>query len=195
MRSRRSFQNRRSKSCSKSKCRWIDAVSQAYHKQCKGGNIRSQFLTDVERIPDPSQQDPNRKNLLVLDDIMLGPQNSAESYYCRGRHNAVDVIYISQSYFRLPRQTIQENANFFVFFLQDNKNLIHIFNDHCAADNVPLKTFSDFCNQVWTKNAHNFVVIDLTRPVNCGKYRKNLTTYWCPHYDQLTHCNGVPSSV
>ena len=102
-------------------CGGMEKILQAYHGECKGGDIRSHFFTDVQCIPDPSEKDPDRKNLLVLDDIMLGPQNSAESYHCRGRHNAVDVIYISQSYFRLARQTIRENANFFVFFFQDNK--------------------------------------------------------------------------
>ena len=52
---------------------------------------------------------------------MLGPQNKAEAYYTRGRHNNVDTIYIAQNYFRLPRQTVRENANLFMLFRQDAK--------------------------------------------------------------------------
>jgi len=78
---------------------------------CKG-DINAEFYTDVTRIPDPAAHDPTQKNLLILDDIMLGPQNTAEAYYTRGRHNNVDVFYISQNYFRLPRQTVRENETF-----------------------------------------------------------------------------------
>ena len=139
----------------------------------------------MSKIPVPIYQDPAYKNLLILDDIMLGPQSKAEAYYTRGRHNNFDVFYISQSYFRLPRQTVRENANFFVFFLQDKNNLSHIYNDHCASDDISYETFTKFCSNVWNDNKHNFVTIDLTRPVNGGKYRKNLTEFWAPLYDKL----------
>ena len=42
---------------------------------------------------------------------------------------------------------------------------------------------TQFCSDVWNENKHNFVTIDLTRAVNCGKYRKNLTKVWLPLYD------------
>lgn len=147
--------------------------------QCKGG-IDATLYGDVAEILDPSAYDTSRKNLLIFDDIMLGSQNKAEAFFTRGRHNNIDVIYIAQSYFRLPRQTVRENANFFIFFKQDNKNLSHIYQDHCSVDGVPFETFKDFCTSVWDESKHNFVTIDLTRPSYCGKYRKNLNDYWIP---------------
>ena len=92
----------------------------------------------------------------------------------------MDVFYIAQNYFRLPRQTVRENANFFILFKQDSKNLSHIYQDHCAADGIPFDVFSTFCSDVWTANKHNFVTINLTRPVYGGKYRRNLDDYWMP---------------
>ena len=145
---------------------------------CRGG-IDATFSDDVNDIPDPSENDPERKNILVFDDIMLGPQNKAEAYYTRGRHNNVDVFYISQSYFRLPRQTVRENANLFLFFKQDSTNLSHIYQDHCAVDGIPFDVFKNFCADVWS-DKHNFVTIDLSRPISAGKYRKNLNDYWVP---------------
>ena len=56
----------------------------------------------------------------------LGKQNRAEANYTRGRHNNCDTIYISQNYFRLPRQTILEDA--------------HIYADHC--DDIPKEEFN-----------------------------------------------------
>ena len=144
---------------------------------CKGG-IDASFFNDVNMIPDPTEHDASQKNLLVLDDIMLSPQNSIEQYFSRGRHNNVDVIYITQSYFRLPRQTIRENANLFVLFPQDGKNLSYIYQDLCSGDDVSFEMFSLMCNDWWRTGKHNFITIDLSKPVNNGKYRKNFNRIW-----------------
>ena len=151
----------------------IENAIDDYDSICKGG-VDASFFDDVTSIPDPTEHDALRRNLLVLDDVMLGPQNKVETYFTRGRHNNVDVVYITQSYFRLPRQTIRENANLFMFFSQDRKNLVHIFNDHCAGDGIPFDTFCEFCNDVWREGKHNFVTIDLSGSVDNGKYRNNL---------------------
>ena len=148
-----------------------------YNGPCKGG-IDATFSDNVENIPDPSEHDPTRKNLLIFDDVMLGNQNKCEAYYTRGRHNNVDVFYIAQSYFRLPRQTVRENANLFILFKQDNTNLSHIYRDHCSFDAIPFEVFKGFCADVWRGGKHNFVTLDTSRPADGGKYRRNLNDYW-----------------
>ena len=96
----------------------LEQFIEDYSLTCKGG-VDAVFFEDVARIPDPCEHDASKKNVLVLDDVMLGPQNKVEAYFTRGRHNNVDVIYIMQSYFRLPRRTIRENTNMFILFNQD----------------------------------------------------------------------------
>ena len=149
----------------------IEQFIDEYSESHKGG-IDAQFLEDVADIPDPKDHDPNCKSLLVLDDIMLGPQNKAEAYYTRGRHNNIDTIYITQNYFHLPRQTVRENTNLIMLFKQDGKNLNHIHQDHCT--DIRFNEFSDFCNDVWRQGEHNFVTINLAVPnAQQGKYRCN----------------------
>ena len=108
----------------------------------KEGGITANFYDDCSEIPDPKDLNPEQKNLLILDDCFLGKQNKAEAYYTRGRHNNCDTIYISQNYFRLPRQTIRENANLIILFPQDTKNLNHIHTDHC--NDISNTEFKDF---------------------------------------------------
>ena len=168
----------------------IEKFLQEYDGPCKG-NIQVSFETDDSSILDPKDYDAGKKNLLLLDDIMLSPQNRVEQFFTRGRHSNIDVFYIAQSYFRLPRHSIRENGNLFIFFRQCKKNLCHIYQDHCAADGISFEDFSRFCNDVWNESRHNFVVIDLTKPVHCGKFRKNFTDYWSPKFDNLTdYING-----
>ena len=94
-------------------------------------NIVCNFYQSAEDVPDPRELG---KNLMVFDDLLLDKQNICESYYVRERHSNVDCFYLSQHYFKLPRQTIEENPNFICLFPQDLKNLNHIFDDHVGSD-------------------------------------------------------------
>ena len=164
-------------------CGGIDNCLRDYNGYCPF-SISSDFSSDVTNIPDPTQLSPAKKNLLILDDCMLGPQNNIENYFCRGRHQNVDCLYITQSYFRLPRNTIRENSNLFFIFPQDSKNLAHIYRDLAATDGIDYQTFQKFCTNVW-RQKYNFVTVDLSKPCDLGKYRKNLCDYWSPKYDRL----------
>ena len=140
----------------------------------KRGSIQAKFYGDCTTIPDPTDLDVVENNLLILDDCLLGPQGKEGAYYPRGRHNNCDTFYISQNYFRLPRQTIRENTNFIILFPQDAKHLMHIHADHCD-DDMSLQEFKDYCQKVWNEANHNLITIDLTW-LN-GKYRKNLDCF------------------
>ena len=154
-----------------------DNFFELYVGKCKGG-INAEFVDDVDLIPDPAEFDAEKKNVLVLDDVLLGPQNKIEDMYTRGRHNGIDTFYLAQNYFKIPRQTVRENSNFIVLFPQDMKNLNHIYNDHCSGDGISCEQFIDFCNSVWRSGKHKYVILDLTRDANKGKYRTNLEQFW-----------------
>ena len=102
------------------------------------------FYQSTEDVPDPRELSSEKKNLMVFDDMLLGKQNTCESYYVRGRHSNVDCFYLAQNYFKLPRQTIRENANLTCLFPQDLKNLNHIFEDHGASD-MTKEEFRQLC--------------------------------------------------
>ena len=53
------------------------------------------------------------KGSVVIFDDMLGARNSSQidEFFIRGRHEKLDVYYISQSYFALPRQSIRNNSD------------------------------------------------------------------------------------
>ena len=105
-------------------------VVQEWAKSIKNkSNIKCIFFETASDVPDPRDL-----NSMIFDDLLLERQNKCECYYIRGRHSNVDCFYLSQNYFKLPRQTIRENANFICLFPQDLKNINHIFNDHVGDD-------------------------------------------------------------
>ena len=50
------------------------------------GGITANFYENCEDIPDPKSLNPKLKNVIILDDCYLGPQNKAGAFYSRGRH-------------------------------------------------------------------------------------------------------------
>jgi len=80
--------------------------------QTQKSDIECKFFENASDVPDPRELSPDKKNLMVFDDLLLEKQNKREVYYTRGRHSNVDCFHLAQNYFKLSRQTIRENANF-----------------------------------------------------------------------------------
>jgi hypothetical protein len=75
-----------------------------------------EILEGVSSIPklDTKTYEKGTQSLLVLDDLVLSKNLSAvEEVYIRGRKLGVSVIFISQSYFRIP-SVIRQNCSYIV---------------------------------------------------------------------------------
>ena len=66
--------------------------------------IKCEFFENGEDIKDPKELNSSDKYLMIFDDVLLEKQNKCNDFYTRGRHSNVDCFYLSQNYFRLPRQ-------------------------------------------------------------------------------------------
>ena len=53
------------------------------------------------------------KGSIVIFDDMFGARNSSQKdkFYTGSRHEVLSVLYVSQSYFGLPRQSLRNNSN------------------------------------------------------------------------------------
>ena len=111
----------------------IDALAKNQLQHSKEP-IECNFYESADNVPDPTGLSPDHKNLMIFDDLLLQKQNKCEAFYVCGRHSNCDCLYLSQNFFKLPFQTIRENANFFCLFHQDLKNIAHIFNEHVSQE-------------------------------------------------------------
>ena len=134
-------------------------------------DVECKFYESAEDIPDPRELSSHKNNLMVIHDVLLEKQITSVWYYVRGRHSNVDCFYLAQNYFKLPRQTIRENANLICLVPQDLKNLNHNFDDHVVSD-MTKDEFSQLCKTAWEKQ-HGFVIIDLSSKKHNGKYRRD----------------------
>lgn len=136
------------------------------------------FNADDE-IKDPSEIDPNTSHIMVFDDVMNADQSKIKDYFCRGRHNNVNVFYLCQSLHKIQKHCIRDNANAFILFHQDSKTLKYFYDTHISGD-MSFDEFQNFCNESWG-NKHGFVVLNLTEKPYCGKYLKNLLEIYVPN--------------
>ena len=142
-------------------------------------DVECKFNESAEDVSDPRELSSAKKNLMVFDDLLLAKQNTCESYYVRGRHRNVDCFYLAQIYFKLPRQTIKENANFICLFPQDLKNLNYIFDGHVVSD-MTKEEFTQLCKTAWEKQ-RGILIADLNSIKHDGKYRSGLDEFYIPN--------------
>jgi len=79
----------------------------------------------------PKKVLPN--SIFIMDDVIEKQQGMIREYFFRGRHNKIDISYLAQSYLKVPKQLIRDNANLIVLFKQDENNLKHVHNEHCSG--------------------------------------------------------------
>lgn len=124
-------------------------------------------FSDNDSVINPSEAEPN--SIMVFDDIACEKHDNIRNYFTMGRHNNIDSFYLGQTYSRIPKQLIRDNANLLVLFKQDDLNLRHIYNDHVNTDMV-FSSFKTICASAW-KDKHGFVVIDKDSEPEDGRYR------------------------
>ena len=107
--------------------------------------------------------------------MLLEKQITCESFCVRGRYSNIDYFYLAQTYFKLPRQTIRENANLICLFPQDLKNLNHLFDDHVGSD-MTKEEFRQLCKTAREKQ-HGFVIIYLSSKKTMISIEVSLTRF------------------
>ena len=95
--------------------------------------------------------------IIVFDDV-LGSSNSRfiDQFFIRGRHNNLDIYYLSQSYFDLPKRTIRNNSNKIILVNQTLKDIELIYRDVAGYD-MNYDEFKDLCRKSWEED-YNYLL-------------------------------------
>ena len=103
------------------------------------------------------------KGSVVIFDVMLGAKNSPQidEFFTRGRHEDLDVYYISQSYFALARQSIRNNSDRLILFKQTLRDVQSMYYDIGAYD-MNYDEFKQMCHKAWDER-FNYLCIDMTK--------------------------------
>ena len=131
-----------------------------------------EFIKDIKDLPSPDKLPKDLKTLMTFD-VVRAKEPIINEYFCRGRHNNCNMIYLNQNLFSLDRQSVRENCNLFTLFEQRGKVLASIYQDFFNNVELSCNDFANICNKVW-KESYNYIVIDITKNKNInGKLRIN----------------------
>lgn len=145
-------------------------LSEIFKRVC---GVNFFLFNDNADVISPDKVLPN--SIFIFDDVACENQEHIRNYYCMGRHKQVDCFYLSQTYSKIPKQLIRDNANFLLVFKQDYINLKHIYNEHVNSD-MEWADFKKLCCKIWV-DSYSFLLINKDCELNNGRYRKAFDVY------------------
>ena len=138
----------------------------------------SNDMHDVYKNIDNYNLNKENKILIVFDDMIAVMINNKKlnsivtELFIRGRKLNISLIFITQSYFKVPKDFRNNSTHFFVMKIQNKRELMQIAINHSSDINT--KDFIEIYRKC-TDKPYSFLVIDTTLPSNNSlRFRKNL---------------------
>ena len=138
----------------------------------------SNTIDDVYDNIDHYNPNRKRKVLIVFDDMIADImtnkkfQSVIKELFIRCRKINISLVFITQSYFSVPKDVRLNSTHYFIMKINNRKELQNIAINHCA--DIDYKDFIKVYREC-TKEPYNILTIDTTLPsTNNLRFRKNL---------------------
>jgi|TARA_R110000782_G_scaffold259912_1_gene350974 ABC-type dipeptide/oligopeptide/nickel transport system ATPase component len=136
--------------------------------------LGKQGLTITEGIgsaPDLDSFNKKEQSLIVMDDLVLEKnQKTLEQYFIRARKLNCSLVYISQSYFSVPKM-IRQNLNYLIIKrLNTLQDLFRIMREYSLG--VEKNTLQNIYEDSIKDNKQDFLLVDLDAEPK-DRFRKN----------------------
>ena len=119
-----------------------------------------------------------RKVLIIFDDMIADMIHNNKlnpivtELFIRGRKLNISIVFITQSYFKVPKDVRLNSTRFFIMKIPNKRELQQIALNH--SSDIDFKDFMNIYNKS-TKEPYSFLVNDTTLPSdNPLRFRKNL---------------------
>ena len=138
----------------------------------------SNDMQDVYKNIEDYNPIKKRKILIVFHDKIADMISNNElnpivtELFIRGRKLNISIVFITQSYFKVPKDVRLNSTHFFIMKIPNKRELYQIALNHSSDIN-----FKGFMNiyKKYTKEPYSFLVNDTTLPSDDPlKFRKNL---------------------
>ena len=140
-----------------------------------------EYFNDMHKVYkniDNYNPDKENKILIVFDDMIADMIKNKElnsvvtELFIRGRKLNISLVFITQSYFKVPKNVRLNTSHFFIMKIPNKRELQQIAINHSSDINT-----GDFIEiyRKCTDKPYSFLVIDTTIPSNNRlRFRKNL---------------------
>ena len=135
-------------------------------------------MQDVHQNIDNYNPRKKRKVLIVFDDMIADMINNNKlnpivtELFIRGRKLNISIVFITESYFKVPKDARLNSMHFFIMKIPNRRELHQIALNHSSDID-----FNDFMkiSKKYTKEPYSFLVNDTTLPSDDPlRFRKNL---------------------
>ena len=143
-------------------------------------NAFIEYSSDMHKVyKNIDNYNPDKENILIVFDDMIADMinnkklNSVvTALFIRGRKLNISLIFITQSYFTVPKDVRNNSTHFFIMKIPNKKELMQITINH--SSDVNTKDFIEVYRKC-TDKPYSFLVIDTALPSNNSlRFRKNL---------------------
>ena len=103
-----------------------------HHNDPKAFTEYSNNMHDVYKNIDECNKDKERKMLIVFDDMIADMINNKKlnsvvtELFIRGRKFSISIVFITQSYFKVPKDVTLNSTHFIIMKTQNKRELLHI---------------------------------------------------------------------
>ena len=143
--------------------------------------VFTEYSNDMHKVNkniDTYNPDRENKILIVFDDMIADMINNKKlnsivtELFIRGRKLNISLIFITQSYFKVPKDVRNYSAHFFIMKIPNKRELVQIAINHSSDINA--KDFIETYRKC-TDKPYSFLVNDTTLPLNNSlRFGKNL---------------------
>ena len=138
----------------------------------------------ISELPDVDSLDKTQNNLIVLDDLVnesAKAQRPIADYFIRARKKNASIVYISQSFYAVPK-LIRDNISYLIIKqVSSMKNLTMICREcSLGIDKKQLKKIYDDA----TQSKQDFLLIDLEGEKD-ERFRKNFSEIYVLDEEKL----------
>ena len=138
----------------------------------------SNNMQDVYKNIDDYNLRKKRKVLIAFDDMIADMINNNKlnpivaELFIRGRKLNISIVFITQSYFKVPKDVRLNSTHFFIMKIPNKRELQQIVLNH--SSDIDFKDFMKIYKKC-TKEPYSFLVNDTTLPSDDPlRFRKNL---------------------
>ena len=135
-------------------------------------------MQDVHKNIDDYNPRKKCKVLIVFDDMIADMINNkmldtiVTELYIRGRKLNISIVFIMQSYFKVPKDVRLNSTHFLIMKIRNKRELQQIALNH--SSDIDFKDFMKIYKK-YTKEPYSFLVNDTTLPSDDPlRFRKNL---------------------
>ena len=138
----------------------------------------SNHMQDVYKTIEDYNPINKRKVLIIFDDMIVDMINDNKlnpivtESFIRGRKLNISIVFITQSYFKVPKDVRLNSTHCFIMKIPNKRELQQIALNH--SSDIDFKDFMNIYKKS-TKEPYSFLVNDTTLPSdNPLRFRKNL---------------------